>query len=193
MEDLRQIETLIRKYYKGETSLEEERKLQWFFQTQAVPEHLKPEAEMFRYYYLRKKEESAANLNEKLEDLIDRQAGKGALFGAAKSFYWISGIAASILILVGLWIGLSTDLFKGRQAYEDTFEDSQLAYLETKRVLYLVSDKLNQGTQSLQNLEKFDYGVNKLNPIFSFGPGIQHLNKLSKFNEATELISKKNN
>ncbi|MBL7112257.1 MAG: hypothetical protein ISS19_09995 [Bacteroidales bacterium] len=193
MEDIKQIEALIEKYYNGETSVEEERKLQWFFQTQHVPERLKPEAEMFRYYYLRKNDESAGNLNEKLGDLIDKQSHKNVLFGSARSFYWISGVAASVLILVGLWLGFNTNIFNNRQAYQDTFNDPQLAYLETKRILYLVSDKLNEGTRNLQNLDKLDYGVNMLNPVFSFGPGIQHLNKLSKFNEATELISKKNN
>jgi len=192
MEDIRQIEALIEKYYSGETSLEEERKLQWFFQTQPVPERLKPEAEMFQYYYLRKNESPAGDLNKKLGDLIDQQSQKRVLFGSAKSFYWISGIAASILILVGLFIGFNTSWFNNQQAYQDTFEDPQLAYLETKKVLLMVSDKLNQGTRNLQNLTKLDYGVNKLNPVFSFGPGVQHLNKLSKFSEATELISKKN-
>ena len=193
MEDIKQIEALIEKYYNGETSLEEERKLQWFFQTQTVPERLKPEAEMFRYYYLRKGEESPGNLNKKLGDLIDQQSQKRILFSSARSFYWISGVAASILILVGLWLGFNTNMFNNQQAYQDTFEDPQLAYLETKRVLFMVSDKLNQGTRTLQNLNKLDYGVNKLNPVFSFGPGIQHLSNLTKFNEATELISKKNN
>jgi len=192
MEDIKQIDELIEKYYNGETTLEEERKLQWFFQTQQVPERLKAEAEMFRYYYLRKNEESATGLNEKLGELIDQQSKKRMVFGSARSFYWISGVAASILVLVGLWIGLTTDLFRNRQAYQDTFDDPQLAYLETKRILYMVSDKLNQGTRNLQNLNKLEYGVDKLTPVFSFGPGIQHLNKLSKFNEATELISKKN-
>jgi len=192
MEDIKQIEELIEKYYNGDTSLEEERKLQWFFQTQPVPERLKSEAQMFRYYYLRKNDEPAGNLNKKLGDLIDQQSQKRVLFGTSKSFYWISGVAASILILVGLWIGLNTNWFNNQQAYQDTFEDPQLAYLETKRVLYMVSNKLNQGTRNLQNLNKLDYGVNMLNPVFSFGPGVQHLNKLSKFNEATELISKKN-
>ncbi len=193
MEDLRQIEALIEKYYNGETSLEEERKLQWFFQTQHVPERLKPEAEMFRYYYLRKKNELAENLNKKLGDLIDKQSQKRVFFSSARSFYWISGVAASVLILIGLWIGLNTNILNKQQAFQDTYDDPQLAYLETKKVLYMVSDKLNQGTQNLQNLEKLDYGLTKLDPVFSFGPGLQYLNKLSKFNEATELISKKNN
>ena len=144
MEDIKQIEALIEKYYNGETSIDEERKLQWFFQTQSVPDRLKPEAEMFRYYYLRKNDESAGNLNEKLGELIDQQSHKRILFGSTRSFYWISGVAASIVVLVGLWIGFRTNLFDTRQAYEDTFEDPQLAYMETKRILYMVSDKLNQ-------------------------------------------------
>lgn len=43
MEDLKNIEQLLEKYYNGDTSLEEERKLQWYFQTHDVPERLRAE------------------------------------------------------------------------------------------------------------------------------------------------------
>ena len=108
-----------------------------------------------------------------------------------RSLRWISGIAASVIILLSLWITLGRDSLRSHAKFADTFEDPQLAYQETMKTLLLVSEKLNTGTKELQQLKKYNQSMNKLEPILSFGPSVQNLDKLSKFNEATELITKK--
>jgi hypothetical protein len=193
MENLKQIEELLEKYYNGDTSLEEERKLHWYFQTHEIPMHLKPDAEIFRYHYKRTSEEASPEISEKLSKLIDEQANKSRFILPVRSIRWISGIAASILILLSLWIGIGRDLIQQRHSgrFADTFDDPQLAYLETKKALLLVSEKLNAGTKELQYLKKYNKSVGMLEPILSFGPSIKRLDNISRFNEATELISKK--
>jgi len=193
MEDLKQIEELLEKYYSGETSLDEERKLHWFFQTREFPSYLQPDADIFRYHYKQKKEEASATLEEKLTKLFDEQEHKNRYFLSGRTIRLASTIAASILIVFALWIGVGRDIIRKQQiaTYEDTYDDPQLAYLETKKVLLLVSEKLNAGTKDLQYLKKYNQGINMLEPVLSFGPGIKSLDKLSKFNEATELITKK--
>jgi hypothetical protein len=193
MENLKQIEELLVKYYNGDTSLEEERKLHWFFQTHEIPVHLKPDAEIFRYNYKLTTEETSPEISERLSKLIDEQEKKSRSVLQSRSIRWISGIAASILIILSLWIGIGRDLIQKRHSgsFTDTFDDPKLAYLETKKVLLLVSEKLNAGTKELQYLKKYDQSVGMLEPILSFGPSIQRLDNISRFNEATELISKK--
>lgn len=44
------IETLLEKFFEGETTREEEAKLSKFFSSGKVPEHLKPYIAMFRWY-----------------------------------------------------------------------------------------------------------------------------------------------
>ena len=193
MENLKHIEELLEKYYNGDTSLEEERKLHWYFQTQEIPMHLKPDAEIFRYHYKRTREEVTPELSEKLLKLINEQEKKSRFIVPVITIRWISGIAASILILLSLWIGIGRDSLqkRHRSGFADTFDDPQLAYIETKKALLLVSEKLNTGTKELQYLKKYNQSVGMLEPILSFGPSIQRLDKISKFNEATELITKK--
>ena len=193
MENLKHIEELLEKYYNGETSLEEERKLHWYFQTQDIPMHLKPDAEIFRYHYEQTREEASPDLTEKLSKLIDEKGRKSRFLLPVRSIRIISGIAASILILLALWIGIGRDFMQQRSLgrFADTFDDPQLAYLETKKALLLVSEKLNTGTKELQHLKKYNQSIGMLEPILSFGPSIQRLDKISKFDEATELITKK--
>jgi hypothetical protein len=193
MENLKHIEELLEKYYNGDTSLEEERKLHWYFQTHEIPMHLKPDAEIFRYHYKRTTEEASPGISEKLSKLIEEQRNKSRFILPVRSIRWISGIAASILIMLSLWIGIGRDSNRQRHSgrFADTFDDPQLAYLETKKTLLLVSEKLNAGTKELQYLKKYNQSVGMLEPILSFGPSIQRLDKISRFNEATELITKK--
>jgi hypothetical protein len=193
MENLKHIEELLEKYYNGETSLEEERMLHWYFQTQDVPMHLKPDEEIFRYHYKQTNEEASPDLTEKLSRLIDEQGRKSRFILPVRTIRMISGIAASILLLFALWMGIGRDFMQKRNPgrFADTYDDPQLAYVETKKALLLVSEKLNAGTKELQYLKKYNQSMGMLEPILSFGPSIQRLDKISKFNEATELITKK--
>jgi len=193
MENLKHIEELLEKYYNGETNLEEERKLHWYFQTHEIPNHLKPDEEIFRYHYKQTTEEASPDLTEKLSKLIDEEGRKSRFILPVRTIRMISGIAASVLILLALWIGIGRDFMQQRNLgkFADTYDDPQLAYVETKKALLLVSEKLNAGTKELQYLKKYNQSMGMLEPILSFGPSIQRLDKISKFNEATELITKK--
>lgn len=193
MEDLKKIEELLQKYYDGETDLEEERKLHWFFQTCDIPSHLQADAELFRYQYQQRKEEASPGLEEKLVRLLHDQEHKKRFFMSGRTIGVVSGIAATVLVVLALWIGFGQDLIRRQHAdaFQDTFDDPELAYMETKKVLIMVSEKLNAGTKELQYLQKYNKSINMLDPVLSFGPCIQRLGKLSTFNEATELITKK--
>jgi len=191
MEDLNNIEQLLDKYYNGETSLDEERKLQWYFQTQDIPERLQSEKKMFSYYYSRKKEASSPGLNDKLIDLIDQQDSLSGRSTRSRFFTWAGSAAAVIIILLAVWLSYEKPFSKEAYLFEDTYDNPELAYLEARKVLYMVSEKMNEGTRNLNNLNKISNGMDNLRPVFTFGPGIQHLEKLSSFGEAIELITNK--
>ena len=191
MEDIRNIEILLDKYYNGETSLEEERKLKWYFQTQEVPERFQSEKKMFSYYNSMKKEASSPGLNDKLIDLIDRQQRFSGRSSRIRFIAWAGSAAAVIIILMAVWLTSEKPFSREAYIFQDTYDNPELAYLEAKKVLYMVSEKMNEGTRSLNNLNKINQGVENLRPVFSFGPGIQHLEKLSTFGETIELITNK--
>lgn len=205
--DLQKIEKLLQKYYNGETSLEEEEVLRIFFASRDVPDHLEAEKEVFSYYYSQPCDEAAnPGLEEKILNAIRIEGSRYRMQPVKKRLYLFTSVAASFLILLGSYFlitgknGIEFSLKK----YEDTYESPELAYLETKKTLLLISEKFNRGTKELQTLSTFDRMAKELNNIskiryateslytFSlFGTGVRGLENLSKFEETKERISKK--
>ncbi len=190
MENLKHIEELLAKYYRAETSIAEENTLSAFFQAGDFPDHLSADARLFGYYTNKKENSLSGEMEAKLDRMIDGSKPRKLTLGMGLKYYWISGAAAVILILLGIFVDkkiLENPAFEVRQ---DTYEDPYLAYIEAKKVLYLVSEKLNTGREPLQNLEKLESGVNYMHPVFSFGASIQHLEQLSTIEKTRKLISK---
>lgn len=170
---IQEAEKLLAKFYKGETSVAEEDKLKKFFSEPGVPEHLKPDQDIFSYYSgsgsdARPGTELEKNILQAIrESDTSYSTGPGRFTG---QLYWITGIAATILIVIGSYF-----LFQ-RGEETDTFNNPELAYLETKKVLYFVSSKLNAGTNPIQQtLKKFDKGTSELKKMSELNKGIEEL------------------
>lgn len=205
--DLQQIEKLLQKYYNGETSLEEEGVLRTFFASRDVPDHLEAEKEMFSYYYSQSRDEASnPGLEEKILDAIRIEGSRYRMQPVKKRLYLFTSVASGFLILLGSYFLITSKNGIGfsLKKYEDTYESPELAYLETKKTLLLISEKFNRGTKELQTLSTFDRVAKELNNIskvryateslytFSlFGTGVRGLENLSKFEETKERISKK--
>ncbi|WP_205503593.1 HEAT repeat domain-containing protein [Rufibacter psychrotolerans] len=108
-----QIETLLEKYYNGETSLEEETQLQAFFRhTKLLPDSLKPHAVQFQFYAQEQDVQVDKFLSddwlfEKIENptlSADRVAEKPKSTSFFQTYSW--QIAASIsLLIIAFWAG----------------------------------------------------------------------------------------
>jgi hypothetical protein len=190
MKDLRKIQELLEKYYKGDTSLEEEEVLRSFFAQQEGHANLKAEAELFRFFTQERSGGLPGDLEQKLERKIAGVEPGQQKPGLRLRYYWISGVAAAVLILAGIFIDLQIRKNSTLIVRKDTYEDPYLAYVEAKKVLYMVSEKMNTATEPLKNIEKLDAGVNYMHPVFSFGTGIQYMEKFSRIEETRKLISK---
>ncbi|WP_210462285.1 HEAT repeat domain-containing protein [Rufibacter roseolus] len=108
-----QVETLLEKYYNGDTSLEEEDQLKDFFRkTKLLPDTLKPHAVQFQFYA----QEQAVQMDKFLADdwIFEKIENPGMAAGAApqekkkdslfRTYVW--QIAASIsLLIVAFWAG----------------------------------------------------------------------------------------
>jgi len=87
------IEELLNKYFEGETSAAEEAQLRAFFSSDNIPEHLAVYKPMFAYF----SEEISKEQAKKTE------AGPTLIVPKTrKVFYWVAGIAASLLIVLGI-------------------------------------------------------------------------------------------
>jgi hypothetical protein len=190
MEDLNRIEELLEKYYRGETSIPEERTLRDFFAGEDVPEHLVAEAELFGFFRKQQERGLPDPLQSRLEDMINPPRDVSVSIFSAWKRYWISGAAAVILVLLALFLDSEIRKKPAFEAAEDTFEDPYLAYAEAKRVLFFVSEKMNAGIAPLRDLEKLESGKQFIQPVFSFGTGLQKLEYFSTIEKTKELISK---
>ncbi|WP_192822874.1 HEAT repeat domain-containing protein [Rufibacter sp. LB8] len=115
-----QIETLLEKYYNGETSLEEESQLEQFFShTKLLPDHLKPHAVQFQVYGQEKEVELDKYLSEDwLFEKIENPARTFKATSAApkknnffQQYYW--QMAAGISLLLAAFWGVNYYRDKG--------------------------------------------------------------------------------
>ncbi len=179
--DIRKAEALVDKYYKGETTAEEELQLREFFSTaDNIPGHLIPEKELFSLYSKAVAEEvPVTGFMENLEKVIDEQSS--IKLGTRKpALYWISGLAAGVaLLLAGYFLIVHKPAdFSDEYAVRDTYQDPQLAYEETQKVLLYISQKMNEGTLQLHNVAKLSKPVQNLQNLKKLDTGISQLQML---------------
>ena len=190
MKDLKRIEELLEKYYEGRTSTTEEEELRRFFTKPDVPGHLLAEAGLFRFFEKERYPGASRDMEMRLERSVSGQGPGRKGIEMNRRYYLISGVAAAILILAGIFIDMQIRKNSSLVVRKDTYEDPYLAYAEAKRVLYLVSEKMNTAREPLKNFEKLNEGINYMQPVLSFGTGIQYLENFSRIEETRKLISK---
>jgi hypothetical protein len=152
--DLKTIEALLDKYYDGETTLEEEKNLKTFFRDHDVPEDIEEEKVKFLFYA----QASEETIDVPDEKLLSRIARKKVIIPLVSNRYRIrmAGIAASILLIIGIACFMNRDLFYVKNTKPVASSNPQLANIETRNALLLVSEKLNIGNRNLSRISKWD-------------------------------------
>jgi hypothetical protein len=143
--ELDRIEALLLKYEEGETSLAEEKILQEYFTTAKVPPHL----EQYRLLFGYTTRERAASYSGKVELTSKRKR------------YAFVGIAASIILAVGLFVGVNNGQEDFASQDLGSIEDPEEAYFKAKETLQMVSAALNTGKEELIYVEEFDKVKNR--------------------------------
>lgn len=186
--NLRKIEQLIEKYERGETSVREETELKKFFTEENVPLALKSYKDLFTFFDSSANEELPdQEFDDKILKAISEDKTIPISSRIKKSVYIIAGIAASIIILIGLYFQFGLN----QPSFEDTYDDPLLAYAETKKVLLMVSGKLNSGTNELQKVSEFNKGLSELDRISTFETGMKNLEKISILDKSKKIITSK--
>ena len=140
--DKKVISELLEKYFDGSSSLQEEETLKRAFSEDESLIKDFPEGAVF--YYLKAEEKVKGNVD--LPDLKVRS------FWSASSYRW----AATLLLGIGLSWGMWS--YNQYQQFDNPVEiqDPELAMIEAKKALALVSKKLNHGkTQVAQPVRKY--------------------------------------
>jgi len=138
--ELRKIKQKLEKYFEGQTSLQEEKELKHYFSSQNVAPELLPYRSAFAYFSQEK-----TTLSSK----------KFVLYQKLSFKKWLS-ISASVVVLlsIGFFMQQSEDL--------GTFDDPEIAFIETQKSLHLIAENLNKGKEKVYLLQEYENTKNKI-------------------------------
>jgi hypothetical protein len=184
--NFKKIEELLEKFYEGGTTPAEERHLRDFFTGEAVPPHLAVHAELFRFYEEEGKEELPdPEFEDRFLAAID-ETPVIPMYSKRRQFFFLSGIAAAILLLAGIVYTFRNDVFL--HSTKNSVE-TEIAYQQTKNALAMLSENFNTGLDQAQKLENFQRGLNEMQKLQSFQKGIDQMNKFSKFYQYQQIVT----
>lgn len=179
------IEKLLEQYFDGSTSLEDEKVLKDFFEGDNIPPHLISLKDSFNYFSGKSSEEFLTeSFDKKILAEIDSFEIDNKRQFRRRSIYFISGIAASILIIISIFINFNPFASK----LTETFDNPEMAYEETKKALLLVSGAFNRGIKPIDNVSKFDDGMKELAKVESLGTGMKEVGRVSEFYNTQQKI-----
>jgi hypothetical protein len=141
------IDSIIEKYFQGETSIAEEKELRSYFSTLNVAPHLEQYKAMFGFFDHAKQQEFSKELPEKVK---------------TRKVIWLS-IAASIAILLGLVPFFMIDSNTVAPQKElGSYNDPQRAFKETQKALALLSLQVNVGMESVMYVREYETAKKKV-------------------------------
>ncbi|MEI8006240.1 MAG: hypothetical protein WCI48_08535 [Bacteroidota bacterium] len=167
----KEIEELLERYYEGETTLEEEKLLREFFSVEEVPEHLRQHQPLFRYF----SDEASQTLDTEEQEKVlmrrisrfEKEVSGSGLQPVQKRMYYLSGIAAGLLILIGLVFTFKSELLKKHFPVKEN-ASNELAYSQTKQALLLVSVGLNTGLDEVERFTTLNNAMEQIQKINKF-------------------------
>ena len=150
-----------RQFYEGNTNEQEEELLKEAFRTEEVPPHLQKDKNLFLSFFCQEVVvDVPAGLEDKLSRMIDEKVEEEQRFfhrnKSKRNWRWIGGIAATILLLMGIGYGV-TGIGEDMRppTPQDTFSDPEAAYKVLQATLMEVSTNLNNGIKQVEDT-RFD-------------------------------------
>ncbi len=139
------IETLLEKYFCGESSIAEENQLRDYFSSSNVSSNLEQYKPIFGYLILAKE--------QKFEQEIVLKSRK-------QNLVWLS-IAASVVVLLGIGTYSYLNYYNSNQNQDlGTYDDPEIAFRETQKALSMLSTHLNTGIESVHYIQEYENSKN---------------------------------
>ena len=147
--ETKEIKLILQKYFNGESTAEEERKLGNYFQSENIAEEIKDHTEFFSGISQLESDTNESDIEEDVMDFIleNEHREKIKYFGMWKT---VTGIAASIVIVLGGFLFYQ----QKQKPFDDTFENPEEAYAYATQTLQFVSGKYSKGLAQFSNFEK---------------------------------------
>ncbi len=167
--ETKEIKRLLQLYFNGESSDQDERNLEMYFQKEEIADELKEYAEFFGGI----SELASADKDSSIEDdimdyILEHEHGEKTKF--RQMWRVVTSIAATIIIVLGSFLIYQQ---RNQQPFKDTFDNPEEAYAYAEQTLQFVSNKYNKGLSALANFEKLQKaeeplkrGIAPLNEFF---------------------------
>lgn len=187
--NIQEAERMLERFYQGETTLKEEKALKDFFLGDHIPDELRSLQAQFLYYESQRRDifDSRRIESQVMEEITGSKVKSFFILRKGKILLY-SGIAAAILIFLGVYLTMNPVVKK----VQDTYSDPMVAYNQAKEVLLYVSAKLNKGTKDLDKIGKLDQQREKLSALGQFDKGLEEANKIKKYNKIERIFGTKN-
>ena len=154
------IELLIKKFYEGISTPEEEHLLSEYFLNEAnVDERWKDDRQLFRLLH-NSQIQVPAGVSERLEEFFMQiEASQKSPRRKQAWYYWISSAAAVALLCIGLFFAVRQP---SPPRMADTFSNPEEAALVAEQTLAFMSVQLNKGLNMAAGAEQEFEKVNQL-------------------------------
>jgi len=178
---------LLDRFYRGETTLGEEKRLKEYLSSTRVPEEFFPDRDLFRTMDPGNEAiHVPVDLDQKILAGIDREERKITRTRRI-SVFSLSGLAAGLLVVIALYTGYFRN-DSSRLAMQDTYENPQDAYEEAKRTLAYVSAKLNTGTSELKHVQEVSRTASDpLKSLSKINKGSKELSLLGQIQRVNDI------
>ena len=165
------IEALLDKYYEGNTTLQEEKILRDFFQSESVPDQLKSHQLLFRFFTEERIQEVFdPDFEKQLTDHFNddyAETYKINVNSKRNRFIFLTGIAAGILLLIGIYFTIQHESFR-KSILEKGNTNPGLAYNEASEALMILSSSMNSGLKEVTHLQMIDNAITSLQSFNKF-------------------------
>ncbi len=148
-EKLRQ---LIERYFETETTLDEEKELKNYFSKPNILPEFEQYRPIFGFWQAASGQEQSFSEKELLDALQPKKRWRFEIWSAA---------AVIVVLITALWLWTPQKLAP-KDLYADTYENPEIALEEAKKLLTMVSSKMNRGEEAIQELEKFSETQRKI-------------------------------
>ena len=175
---------MLDRFYQGETTLEEERRLLEYFSSTSVPEEMIPDRDLLRTMDSGNEAiHVPVDLDQKILAGIDREERKMTRTRRI-SLFSLSGLAAGLLVVIALYTGY----FSNQNSRLAMHEDPREAYEEAKRTLAYVSAKLNDGTSELKHVQQASKAASDpLKSLSKINKGSKELSLLGQIQRVNDM------
>ncbi|MEQ9423412.1 MAG: hypothetical protein RJQ09_03260 [Cyclobacteriaceae bacterium] len=154
----KELKYLLEKYWKAETTLEEERFLKDFFASN-LSQGFEKESELFKYFNKTSNDFLNKSFDEKILSRIEKKDVKvislQRFLVSWKAAAVVSGIIVATLVLKNPFGSSNAEM-------ADTFDNPKDAYEATKEALMIISTKMNRGREATMKLGQFSEAQEKV-------------------------------